>query len=158
MFRINHAIRVFWIARACIGAILCWLTATMPAAAQATAALTGTVVDESGAVMPGAAVVVTNLATMIDRRTATGSNGQFTVPLLNPGRYIVHVQRDGFTPIEVPELELNVNDNVAIRVQMKVSGLGESVSVLPEPPRSVFEPDFVMASRVAPDARPYSAL
>ncbi len=52
-----------------------------------------------------------------------------------PGRYIVHVQRDGFTPIEVPELELNVNDTVAIRVQMKVSGLGESVSVLPEPPR-----------------------
>ena len=135
MFRIIHAIHVFWIARACIGALLCWLSATTPAAAQATAALTGTVVDESGAVMPGAAVVVTNLATMIDRKTSTASNGQFTVPLLNPGRYIVHVQRDGFTPIEVPELVLNVNDNVAIRVQMKVSGVGESVSVLPEPPR-----------------------
>lgn len=136
MFRIIHAIRVFWIARVCAASILfCWLAATIPALAQATAALTGTVVDESGAVMPGAAVVVTNLATMIDRQTTTGSNGQFTVPLLMPGRYIVHVQRDGFTPIEVPELVLNVNDTVAIRVQMKVSALGESVSVLPEPPR-----------------------
>jgi hypothetical protein len=135
MVRIIHAIRVFWIARVCTGTILCWLAATMPVSAQATAALTGTVVDESGAVMPGAAVVVTNLATMIDRKTVTSGNGQFTVPLLMPGRYIVHVQRDGFTPIEVPELVLNINDTVSIRVQMKVSALGESVSVVPEPPR-----------------------
>jgi hypothetical protein len=38
MVRIIHAIRVFWIARVCTGSILCWLAATMPVSAQATAA------------------------------------------------------------------------------------------------------------------------
>ncbi len=132
-----HAIRVSRMPGSgiCLGLLLCWLAMTSSAFAQATASLTGTVVDESGAAMPDAAVVVTNLATMLDRHAVTGRNGQFTVPLLTPGRYLVNVQRDGFTPIEVPDLELNVNDTAAIRVQMKLAGIGESVSVLPEPPR-----------------------
>jgi hypothetical protein len=127
--RISHAVRI------CAALMICCLAGTTSVRAQATATLTGTVVDESGAVMANAVVVATSLATMLDRQTATSREGQFTVPLLTPGRYIVRVQRDGFTPIEVPELVLNVNDTVAIRVQMKVAAVGESVNVVPEPPR-----------------------
>jgi hypothetical protein len=142
---IVHATRVSYFIRVCIGSMFWSLTAIAPALAQATATLTGTVVDESGGALPDAAVVATNLATMIDRQTATSRDGQFTMSSLPPGRYLVRVQRDGFTPIEVPEIVLNVNDAVAIRLQMKVAAIGESVSVVAEPPTLQETPQIGMS-------------
>jgi hypothetical protein len=135
MFCIAHSLRVSRAARVVLSSLVLSLASALPALAQATATLTGIVVDASDAVIPHAAIAVTNTATRIERQTTTGNEGQFTVPLLPPGRYVVRVLRDGFTPTEVPELVLNVNDTVAIRVQMKVAAVGESVNVVPEPQR-----------------------
>lgn len=132
MFRNVRASRVSSAARATLISVLLWLAAAAPALAQATATLSGTVIDESDAVIPKAAVSMTNTATRLERQTTTGNEGQFTMPLLPPGRYVLRVERDGFTPIEVPEVVLNVNDEITIRLQMKIDAIGETVSVAPD--------------------------
>src|SRR2546427_13170449 len=69
---------------------LCVLIAMLsaPLAAQVpTGAIAGTVSDRVGAVLPGAAVTVTNKATGASRDVVTASDGTFSVPSLLPGAY-----------------------------------------------------------------------
>ena len=53
--------------------------------AQATGTIAGTVTDESGAVLPGVTIEVTNIGTGQTRAAVTGDDGYYTVPLLRPG-------------------------------------------------------------------------
>lgn len=96
---------------------------------SATATLSGSVTDEKGAVVSGATVTVTNVATRSQRQTATSSEGSFSVPLLPPGTYTVRVERDGFATTEANNVVLNVNDVVSLAIQMKVGQVGETITV-----------------------------
>lgn len=118
-----------------IASVLWILLAAAHVAAQSTATLTVTVVDQSDAVLPRAIVTITNAATLVQRRAAASDEGHATFPLLPPGGYIVRTELDGFVSAETPEVVLNVNDQVAIQVQLRLAAVGESVSVVAEPPR-----------------------
>jgi len=59
-------------------------------------AITGTVMDPSGAVIPGAEVKVTQKNTAVSRTQATNGNGQFNLPSLPPATYTVSVTAKGF--------------------------------------------------------------
>jgi len=107
------------------------ITAPILAYGQAAAAnLSGTVVDEKGAVIPEAKVTLLNAATALRRQTATNSEGHFTFSQLPPGSYSVTAERDGFAPVRVPEIALNVGDQRAFQIQLKVGGVGDTVSVV----------------------------
>ena len=67
--------------------VLC--AAMSVAAQQGTAEISGKITDESGAVLPGVAVVVTNEATGVFREATTSSEGTFFLSQLVPGRYRV---------------------------------------------------------------------
>lgn len=102
----------------------------LPALAQsATADLSGSVVDSSGAVISGATVIVSNAATGLQRNVTTNENGAFSVLLLPPGTYTVRVERDGFSPVEVKDVVLNVNDQRSLQVQLQVGAVGQTVTV-----------------------------
>ncbi len=80
--------------------------------AQSTSAtLSGTVTDAQGALVPGARVTVTNASTGLKREATTSGSGTFTIPLLPPSTYTVLVENQGFTPAEIRDVVLNVNDN-----------------------------------------------
>src|SRR5215472_2246202 len=64
--------------------------------AQASAGITGTVTDSTGAVVGGAAVTIRNQGTGVETHTTTGSAGTFAVTGLNPGVYDVSVEGSGF--------------------------------------------------------------
>jgi hypothetical protein len=96
---------------------------------SATATLSGTVEDERGAVIPGAAITVLNPSTALQRETATNDNGSFTVTLLQPGTYAVTVRRGGFAPIEVKNVVLNVGDQKALKIQLKAGDVNATVQV-----------------------------
>ncbi len=64
-----------------------------------TAQVTGRVTDSSGAVIPGAKIAVTSVATGVDRGVDTNSAGYYTVPLLLPGEYRIGVEREGFKSV-----------------------------------------------------------
>jgi hypothetical protein len=98
-------------------------------AQAATATLSGTVVDENGAVIPGASVAVSNASTGLQRRLLTDGVGRFNFPVLPPGKYTVRVVSEGFAPVEIRDPELNVNDHLAYRIELKVGGVGTYVLV-----------------------------
>ena len=65
--------------------------------------ISGTVIDQGGAVVQNAVVTVTNMDTASERAVNTGDDGTYTVPLLEPGKYRVTV---------VPPAALNLKNAV----------------------------------------------
>jgi len=103
-------------------------------AQSATATLSGAVVDQTGAVVPGAEITLINTATGLLRRATTNEYGYFIVPLLPPGAYTVRAQREKFAPVEISNVVLNVHDQRAIQIQLKVGVIGDTVNVVNEAP------------------------
>ncbi len=94
----------------------------------------GTVKDQSGAVVPGAAVVVTNTATGTVSRVSSLADGKFLVNALQPGTYQLAVDAAGFKKYLTSGFEVHVADNVMIDVPLEVGGGAESVTVTAEAP------------------------
>jgi len=106
---------------------------TAPAYAQsATATLSGTVVDDRESVISGVEITITNPATGLKRTARTNDSGFYSFPALAPGSYTVVTQRAGFAPAEIRDVVLNVNDQRALRIQLKVGAVGETVNVTAE--------------------------
>src|SRR5262245_49606842 len=93
--------------------------------AQITAAtVSGTVKDQTQAVLPGADVVVKNVATGATRSASTDANGYFTIPGLPPGTYETRASLQGFgTAIE--RVTLAVAEDAALTLTLKVSATEE---------------------------------
>lgn len=105
------------------------------ARAQTTnATLTGTVVDQNNAAVVGAETTVINKDTGLQRSTITNESGDFIVPLLQPGKYSLRVQHAGFSPVEFPEVVLNVGDQKAVRIELKAGNISEMVQVTGDAP------------------------
>jgi hypothetical protein len=102
---------------------------TLASAQAATATIGGTVVDETSAVVRDAAIRAVNLGTGLQRTATSGAQGTFTLALLPPGRYRVTAERDGFVAADVHDLVLNVGDTLALRLLLRVAGVGEAVTV-----------------------------
>jgi hypothetical protein len=98
----------------------------------ATGQITGTVEDAAGAVVPGASVTVTNIATGLRREAATGGEGDFALPLLPPGKYRVEVSAKGFKRVVVEELEVNVTQTATLNLKLEPSSVDETVTVTAE--------------------------
>jgi carboxypeptidase family protein len=89
----------------------------------------GTVTDESGAVLPGAAVTITS---EFGTRTSTsGSQGEFRFLNLERGRYKVNVGLTGFTTVS-REVSVVTGENVNLAYTLKVAAQAESVTVTAE--------------------------
>jgi len=95
----------------------------------ATATLSGTVVDQNGAAIPGVAITVLNTATSLQREVTSNEQGGFVVPLLSPGTYQVRAGRDGFARLEIPNVVLNVGDQKALQIQLKAGDVNATVTV-----------------------------
>ena len=98
------------------------------------ATLTGTVTDQNDAVVPGVNIAIINIANAFQRSTVSDGDGSFIVPLLPVGNYVVKAEREGFTPVEVRDVVLNVNDRVSLKIQLKVGSIdGQTVDVVDTP-------------------------
>src|SRR5437763_5837543 len=75
-----------------------------------TGALTGTVTDSSGGVIPNATVTLTNLQTNQARTATTGADGAYRFTLLPPATYRVRFSAMGFRTAEVPSVTVNVTE------------------------------------------------
>jgi Carboxypeptidase regulatory-like domain/TonB dependent receptor-like, beta-barrel/TonB-dependent Receptor Plug Domain len=113
---------------------ICTLPFVVATAQSTSATLSGMVADPNKSVVPGAHVTATNNATGLKREATTSSSGTFIIPLLPPSTYTVLVESPGFNPAEIKEVVLNVGDNVALNIQLKVGQVGASVDVKAEAP------------------------
>src|SRR5581483_10947848 len=75
------------------------------------AAIQGQVTDQSGAVIPGATITVTNTATSVSQTTKTDSSGNYRVPALPAGTYDVSIQASGLQKELAKGLILDVGRN-----------------------------------------------
>lgn len=110
------------------------LSAAIGFGQESRGSITGRVVDAQGAVIPGAAVVITNVGTNAASRTAANETGYFEVNLLNPGRYSVSVEAPGFRRSVRSGLELSVAGRLDIEMQLQVGQLAETIEVTAEAP------------------------
>jgi hypothetical protein len=94
------------------------------------AAITGTVTDASGAVVPGAEVTVTNQATNIATTAITTGAGLYTAPYLPAGNYTVAVTARGFAPYREVDIALSTAQTVRVDVVLRVGTMEQSVEVV----------------------------
>ncbi len=105
------------------------LAITGPLFAQATATINGRVVDQAGAVLPGASVTITNPGTGVARDTVTNAEGLYSVPALPPGAYDIKAQLPGFATATRNGVQLIAGSTVTVDLQLGLAQLQESVTV-----------------------------
>jgi Carboxypeptidase regulatory-like domain/TonB-dependent Receptor Plug Domain/TonB dependent receptor-like, beta-barrel len=106
------------------------------ARAQATGTIAGIVTDESGAVLPGVTIEITNSSTNQTRTAATGGDGYYTVPLLQPGVYTVKATLPAFRTTLREKVAVTVDTTSRVDLRLAVAAVQETVTIV-EPPRLV---------------------
>lgn len=101
---------------------------TMAPAQVPTGTISGTVYDESGAVIPGAAIKVRNKATNAERQLTSATDGTFSAPALAVGNYEVEVTASGFSTLK-QEVTVATGSVVTLEARMKVGQTTEVVTV-----------------------------
>src|SRR2546421_4924143 len=97
--------------------------------AQATAQISGTVRDSSGAVLPGVEVTATQTETGISRTTVTNETGSYVLPNLPLGPYRLQAMLPGFQTYVQTGITLQVNDNLVINAPLQVGQGSQQVEV-----------------------------
>src|SRR5204862_1942464 len=97
--------------------------------AQATAQISGTVKDQTGAVLPGVEVTATQTDTGIARTTVTNETGSYVLPNLALGPYRLEAALPGFRTFAQTGIVLQVNSNPVINPVLEVGQVSEQVEV-----------------------------
>jgi len=117
-----------------------------------TAEITGTVVDQTGAVIQGATVNVMQVATKEKRSATTNGAGQYLLPQLPLGEYTIGAVAQGFKQAEEGRLVLHVNDHVRQDFTLEVGNATDIVNIEAVPDqletRSVSVKDVIENSEV----------
>jgi len=99
------------------------------AQAQTGGTITGEVKDQSGALVPNAAITVTNPATNVVRTAATNSAGIYIFPDLIPGRYQVKAMASGFQTAVTNDIELQVQQTARVDFALNLGQANQTVQV-----------------------------
>lgn len=125
-------------AMSCVrAALLCVfsLCAAQVALSQvSTAGIHGTVLDSTGAVVPGVQIVVTQTETNFSTQATSTGNGEFNLPTLPVGTYTVKAMKSGFGGFEQTGVVLEVGQTITIPVSLRVGGVSETVVVTSSTP------------------------
>ena len=96
---------------------------------QASAGITGTITDTSGAVIANAKITITNEGTSVESHAVSSSVGTYSVKGLNPGKYRVKVETPGFKVSVQEDVNVEVSTTATIDVQVATGAATETVSV-----------------------------
>ena len=105
------------------------VTSGWQAFAQTSAGLKGVVTDSSGAVVPAAEIVVTNLDNGAKRQTVTNETGDYDIPLLRSGRYTIAGRKPGFKQAIREDVRLELNQIAQIDFTLTAGAVSETVEV-----------------------------
>ena len=120
--------------------VMCLLTLALLAGATRSASgqgltgqITGTVVDNSKAVLPGVTVTARNAATQTTREAVTDGSGEFTIPNLLAGTYTVTAALPGFRTYERSGVQLTATERLDLpAITLELGGVTETVQVTSE--------------------------
>ncbi len=97
-----------------------------------TGTVTGVVKDEKGGLVPGASVKMINPSTNAERTATTSADGIFEITQLVPGNYRLEVEAKGFSKYVQEPIVINVLQRTTVNPDLKVGGIGETVTVTGE--------------------------
>jgi Carboxypeptidase regulatory-like domain/TonB-dependent Receptor Plug Domain len=123
MSKLRSTLRLFLLVLLCLSVLV------IAHAQSSSSTLSGTIVDQNGAAIPGATVTLTNTANGLQRQTTTNGDGSFTIPLLPPSTYMLLVEQQGFASAKVSDVVLNVGDQKALQIQLKAGDVNAQVTV-----------------------------
>src|SRR5258707_513634 len=120
-----------------VAAIFVMATMLFPAALRAQVAggtLSGTITDPTGRAVPQAQVVITNVATGVERVVTTNADGFYTAVNLLPGEYQVKISATGFNTEVKTGITMNVGAQQTFDLPLHVGTVSHTVQVTTEAP------------------------
>lgn len=127
--------------------------------------LSGTVTDTSKAPVPGATITITNTQTNASRTTVSGADGSYRIPDLDPGRYNVTVELQGFQKASAENVLVLLGKTFSVNVELKPGGISETVSVTGDAEKQIDLTSVTLAHNVTaeefdrlPKARSFQAI
>lgn len=99
-------------------AIVCALPSQLHSQTSSTGALTGVVVDITGAAIPGVAVRVTSNDSPEVRSASSDKEGRFGIFLLPPATYHLRAERSDFEPLILPNLQITVTETRRVELRL----------------------------------------
>jgi hypothetical protein len=123
---------IFLIPATALALTLGLLAGTAPAAAQLqTGNLYGTVADQKGSVLPGVTMTLSGEGAPLIQ--VTGAAGEFRFLSLSPATYVLKAELAGYSPVERPNIVINVGRNTILKVTLN-SAIEEQITVTGETP------------------------
>ena len=130
-------------------AVLWALVAPFASGQETTASVTGTVMDQTGAVLPGVTVTARNTGTGWSKQVTTTATGRYTVPFLPVGDYEIGFTLAGFRPYAARGVTLHVNDRLTVDAALSVAGRETAVEVV-EAAAGAVQPTSAVQSLMGP--------
>ncbi|HYK20897.1 MAG TPA: TonB-dependent receptor [Pyrinomonadaceae bacterium] len=115
-----------------LGWVCVCLLSSLPAFAQTTSNIEGTIKDPKGAVVAGAEIKLTSSSLAIERTTTSDEEGFYRITALPAGIYSLTVSARGFSNSTVENVELTLNRTLTLNLELEVSGVKEQVSITSE--------------------------
>jgi Carboxypeptidase regulatory-like domain len=119
----------------CAVALFCLLVACSPGARaqQTLGGMTGTVVDTSGALIPGVTVTIVGDQTKLTRTLETTQTGSYDFVNLPIGVYTVTFGHTGFQTLDIPSIQVQADRTVTVNATLKIGEVGQTVTVRETP-------------------------
>ena len=108
-------------------------TTTVFLLAQTSSSLTGRIIDPSGRGVPGAAVLIRDMGTLVKRTATSNSEGFYEISAIPSGTYYVGIRKSGFRPYTVEELTLELAQTVVLDARMELGEISQEVTVKSQP-------------------------
>ncbi len=135
-----------------LAALFCLFTiapkATL-AQSSSTGTVSGTVTDNTGAVVPDAAVTLTDKATGNSRTSTTTSSGQYIFAYVNPGSYDVKVAKQGFETTVVSNQVVQVGTQLTVNAKLQIGSVSTTVEVTSIPGAELQTMDATVGSSLS---------
>ena len=112
-----------------LGVLLLLSLSCATASAQATGQISGTVTDQTGALIPGAEITATQTDTGLTRTNVSNETGAYVFPNLPTGPYTLEVTLPGFRTYRQTGIVLQVNDDAVINVALEVGQVAQAIEV-----------------------------
>jgi len=110
------------------------LLVTAPLMAQTSGRITGTIVDKSGAGVPGAVVTASSPSLQGVQTATTDSRGEFRFASVPPGTYSLRIELSGFKSVERSGVVVGLDRTVGVSVPLEVASVSETITVSGESP------------------------